>query len=101
MKVNGKFYFDPDDPIYSDHFPGNPVVPGSLVIHAFLKAAARMLTATSPVTVENFRFKKFLRPGKYDFQLQKISSRDEIMTLNCRLLAAEEVVVTGRLRQCS
>ena len=35
----GIFHFDPDDPIYRDHFPGYPVVPGSLVVQAFLDLA--------------------------------------------------------------
>jgi 3-hydroxymyristoyl/3-hydroxydecanoyl-(acyl carrier protein) dehydratase len=34
----GNFFFDPDDGIYRTHFPGYPVVPGSLIVHAFLKA---------------------------------------------------------------
>ncbi|MBU4420644.1 MAG: hypothetical protein KKH84_06520, partial [Proteobacteria bacterium] len=38
MNIKGTFYFDPSDRIYAEHFPGNPVVPGSLIIHAFLKA---------------------------------------------------------------
>ena len=61
----GYFYFDPEDPIYRDHFPGSPVVPGSLVIHAFMEATGRPTGVEAERTATRFRFKQFIQPGKY------------------------------------
>ena len=30
-RYSGTFVFDPRDPVFDEHFPGNPVVPGSLI----------------------------------------------------------------------
>ncbi len=35
--ISGLFFFDPLDKIYKDHFPGTPVVPGSIIISAFVE----------------------------------------------------------------
>lgn len=36
--VTGSFHFPANDPIYADHFPDIPIVPGTLIIHAFVTA---------------------------------------------------------------
>jgi 3-hydroxyacyl-[acyl-carrier-protein] dehydratase len=66
--IAGEFYFDPDDPIYADHFPGRPVVPGSLIVEAFMTAVRPFLKEPwCIILVENFRFRHFISPGRYAF----------------------------------
>ncbi|MCP3924374.1 MAG: hypothetical protein GY714_17500 [Desulfobacterales bacterium] len=62
MKRTGDFYFDPKDEIYREHFPGNPVVPGTVIIKAFID-----LLGESNLRVENFTFRKFLTPGSCSY----------------------------------
>lgn len=91
--MEGTFFFDPADRIYEDHFPGNPVVPGSLLVQAFIQAAGRMGLAAERYTVENFRFKKFVAPGEYPFRIQYGADR-----LKCELYHQNEILVTGTLK---
>lgn len=90
----GYFFFDPQDPIYADHVPGNPVVPGSLIIHAFMTAVTTISTALMPRGIKNFRFKCFLSPGSYAYHIQK--KTDGIIA--CTLLDDQTVVVTGSIQ---
>lgn len=91
--VEGTFFFDPADMIYQFHFPGHPVVPGSVVIHAFMKAVKERGWADDIGEVENFRFKTFVTPGEYSYSLEQKGG-----TLNCRLFKNKKAIVTGRLR---
>jgi len=92
--VAGEFVFDPEDLIYPDHFPGNPVVPGSLIIEAFLRVigSAAKSRGTS-WSVENFRFRRFISPGQYAFRI----SRNSDGSMRCALYDDGRTVVTGVL----
>ena len=56
-----EIFFDPADSIYADHFPGNPVVPGSLITHALLSASRKLGLTGLPPALENFGFKQIGR----------------------------------------
>lgn len=86
----GHFYFDADDPIYRDHFPGCPVVPGSLIVKAFLKIVAQK--KIEPTAIRRFRFKKFVSPGTYAYEMVISTGM-----IDCTLLQAEEVFATGKI----
>lgn len=97
MEIKGTFCFDPLDGIYADHFPGNPVVPGSLIVHAFLKAVKTHGIIPGRCRLENFRFKEFVPPGEYPFSIEKQADR-----LKCRLFKPHsdglKTVVTGTVK---
>jgi len=94
MNIKGTFYFDPSDRIYAEHFPGNPVVPGSLIIHAFLKALKKDGINEKIHTIEKFRFKEFISPGEYNFDIEICKDQ-----MKCRLFRkssdAMKPIVTG------
>jgi 3-hydroxyacyl-[acyl-carrier-protein] dehydratase len=92
--VAGEFVFDPEDLIYPDHFPGNPVVPGSLIIAAFLRVvrSAAEDEGTS-WSVENFRFRRFIPPGRYAFRVSGNSDG----SMKCALYDDGRTVATGIL----
>ena len=90
----GVFYFHPDDGIYRDHFPGYPVVPGSLIVHAFLEAAKEAGLSGGWSTLQNFRFREFLTPGRYPFRMECLESR-----LNCWIYRGDKILVTGVLKK--
>jgi 3-hydroxyacyl-[acyl-carrier-protein] dehydratase len=91
--LNGMFFFDPGDPIYAEHFPGNPVVPGSMIIHAFMLVAEKCGFYLAPVSINNFRFKRFVSPGEYPYRVEIIDKN-----LKCILLDGDsQAVATGTL----
>ncbi|MFZ2448736.1 MAG: hypothetical protein WAW37_20430 [Syntrophobacteraceae bacterium] len=90
--VEGAFFFDPEDRIYADHFPGRPVVPGSVIIRAFMLAAKNLGAGGSARAVRDFRFRKFISPGEYPYRVE-ISGEG----LKCSLFNDNSVVATGML----
>lgn len=94
--LTGLFYFDPADRIYTDHFPGTPIVPGSVIIHAFFSALANHKIDASNGRVTNFRFKKFISPGEYRYTISTGPSK-----YSCRLYTHDKAAVTGEILLCS
>ena len=89
---HGHFFFDPADPIYRDHFPGRPVVPGSLIVNAFMTALDGV-HGQSAWELRRFRFKRFVAPGRYAYQIEYIADGQH----RCRLFDGQAVVATGTL----
>ncbi len=87
---SGSFFFDPADEIYLEHFPGNPVVPGSIIINAFVNTLIKNNITSSNFKIKNFRFKKFISPGEYKFNVTADSSN-----YSCKLYNNEKAAVTG------
>jgi 3-hydroxyacyl-[acyl-carrier-protein] dehydratase len=90
----GFFHFNPDDGIYRDHFPGYPVVPGSLIVNAFLEAAAVAGFSPDNLVAEDFGFREFLVPGRYVFRIEPVTDR-----LHCLIHRNGKKLVTGVLRR--
>ena len=92
-EISGVFFFDPADKIYNEHFKGNPVVPGSIIINAFVDILKKHKTDLADYKVENFRFKKFISPGEYEFNIT-FDSPDYF----CRIIMNDKVAVSGVIR---
>lgn len=94
MEIKGVFYFDPSDKIYKDHFPANPIVPGSVVTGAFLEQAKGAGLSGDGCTLRDFRFREFVTPGEYEFSIRVV-----VNGIECRLYRAADhgskALVTG------
>lgn len=93
MSIKGTFYFDPEDRIYRDHFPGRAVVPGSLIVQAFLEAGKAAGFSAVGGRMENFRFKEFIAPGTYAFSIADMDKGWQ-----CRLYHEGRTVADGILQ---
>jgi 3-hydroxyacyl-[acyl-carrier-protein] dehydratase len=92
--IAGEFFFDPEDFIFADHFPGNPVVPGSLIIEAFMRVVLPVVEEEwETLLVEDFRFRHFISPGRYAFRVTRITDG----AMQCALYAGGRTVATGFL----
>jgi 3-hydroxyacyl-[acyl-carrier-protein] dehydratase len=92
--IAGEFHFDPDDVIYRNHFPGKPVVPGSLIIDAFMRVVGSAAgNRRREWAVENFRFRRFIAPGRYAFRVAGQSDG----SMQCILYDGDRTVVTGKM----
>jgi 3-hydroxyacyl-[acyl-carrier-protein] dehydratase len=92
--IQGVFFFDPKDRIYPDHFPGSPVVPGSVIIHSFYSAAHQAGLLSCGLSIDRFRFKSFVSPGEYEYRIQ-VRKEDII----CALYKGKEIMAEGRLKR--
>lgn len=90
--ISGLFFFDPSDKIYSEHFPENPVVPGSIITDAFVSVIKQKSLKPMGCRIRNFRFKRFITPGEYHYDIIPDASG-----FSCRLYDNKKTAVTGRV----
>ncbi|GAB6163875.1 hypothetical protein JCM12298_30350 [Desulfothermus naphthae] len=92
-KISGNFYFDPDMEIFKTHFPGHPVVPGSMIVDKFISHLKDSKTNSfKKIKIKNFKFLKFISPGKYSFIIEQ-----EKDFYKCMLFKSKLLVATGEI----
>ncbi|MBE1426298.1 3-hydroxyacyl-[acyl-carrier-protein] dehydratase [Desulfomicrobium macestii] len=84
--------FDPADSCFNGHFPGNPVVPGSLVTGLCLQAISSFLGHKGPLHIRRFSFSRFASPGEYALGIE-----DEGGTYLCTLSREDTIFAQGRI----
>jgi 3-hydroxyacyl-[acyl-carrier-protein] dehydratase len=69
-RIRAEVAFDPGEELFGDHFPGRPLVPGSLLIEAMAQAGGWLVLATDAfrrwpllVLVERAKFREPTPPG--------------------------------------
>jgi len=95
--------FSEGDRLFDDHFPGFPVVPGTLLTEAMVQAGGWLIVCTFHFArwpllcmIENAKFRRFVRPG-------------ELLTVHSRLVSdgektchakGEVLIETRRVAEC-
>ena len=81
-----------NEPQFMGHFPGNPIMPGVLLIEAMAQTAgaicARKLSSETSLvyfmTIDNARFRKPVVPGdRVEFHVKKEKQRGNIWKFHC------------------
>lgn len=88
--------FEPGEACFRDHFPDNPVVPGSLVMALCLDCLRQYSKPDAPLTIERFSFARFAPPGRYDLCIDHVAA-----TYRCSLRQGGEVFAQGRIKVCA
>lgn len=89
---DGFIAFENQHPLFQDHFPHVPCVPGSIIIEALRRQVTAVL-GNRPVQVKRFRFLHFVTPGTYAY---KIEGNEETNTVSCLLGTPEKPLAEGR-----
>ena len=89
--MRGVLRFDPAHPLFKDHFPGAPVIPGTLIIRAFLELAAAHLPDMRIAGIRRFRFLRFAPPGfhSWSMTMERRGPAVDACRLRCSLLDRE------------
>jgi 3-hydroxyacyl-[acyl-carrier-protein] dehydratase len=93
--IMGTVHFDTADGIYRDHFPGRPVVPGTLILQGFLTALAGHGPRDETLSVIKLQFKRFLAPGRYAYRIRLTRGEARCAIFEAGAAAAVGTIVLG------
>jgi 3-hydroxymyristoyl/3-hydroxydecanoyl-(acyl carrier protein) dehydratase len=95
MPQSATYSFPNDHPSGAGHFPGNPIIPGALLLDAMLEFLPPD-PSSYPMTLHTAKFLHIVRPGEtvdFSWQDRPGGKRD----FECRLRPAGTLVMTGTL----
>lgn len=98
---------DPEDAIFSGHFPGRPILPGVLIIEAVGQTAAVMMAASAPqgmignallAAVNRFKFFKPVMPGQQvRIETTKLTEAGSMAYIGGTVFVDDGIVASGEL----
>ncbi len=96
-----------NEPFFSGHFPGNPVMPGVLIIEGMVQAGALLFFETLPVDkhdnvcfsgIDRARFRKPVIPGDQLFyEVEIVRRRSRAIIMKATTAVEGECVAEARL----
>lgn len=92
LRLRLSLTFQATDPCFRGHFPGNPVVPGSLFMSLCLDAIREHAAPPGLLTITDFSFARFAHPGSYDLDIQE---QDD--TFECTVSQDGQTFAQGRI----
>ncbi len=92
--IESSLFFPEDHPLFRDHFPGAPRVPGTLLFEALRVEAANRFPDWKIIGMKRFQFRHFVEPGEYTCSL---ALQPETATIRCSLFSGERCMAKGTL----
>ena len=96
-----------NEPHFQGHFPGQPVMPGVLIVEAMAQVAGaislRAAGSDKPslvyfLTIDNAKFRKPVVPGdRLEIKVKKIKKRGNIVRFACEAFVADAMVAEAEI----
>jgi len=108
QRVKGYKNVTINEPFFSGHFPGHPIMPGVLIVEAMAQVSgvlAMEMRKTRPANaifylagINNARFKRPVTPGdRLDMESELLTQRRNLMKFGCRAEVAGELACTAEI----
>ena len=107
QSVQARTLFDPEDPMFAGHFPGNPIVPGVILTEALAQAAGIAAASGFPdesrplfflSAIRGIKFFRPVRPAEQiDLLAEKVGQTENLLQFKVAARVAGTVVVEGQL----
>ncbi len=107
IRCVARMFVDPEDAIFSGHFPGRPILPGVLIIEAMGQTAAVMMAASVPqgtignallAAVNRFKFLKPVMPGqRVRIETEKLTEAGSMVYIGGTVFVDGVIVASGEL----
>lgn len=99
--------FDPGDPMFAGHFPGNPLVPGVILTEALaqtagIAAASGFAAEVAPLfllsAIRSMKFLRAVRPGEeLVLRAERLAQVGDLLQFQTTATVAGSVVAEGQL----
>lgn len=99
--------FLPEEEFFKGHFPGNPIVPGVIIVEALAQAAGILLYVSNPdlkgrmpalAGLDNVKFRKPVRPGdQIKLQAEITRRRSQIWWIKGEAFVGEAKVAEAEI----
>jgi 3-hydroxymyristoyl/3-hydroxydecanoyl-(acyl carrier protein) dehydratase len=99
MSLEKSWYIDAQQPVFAGHFPGNPIMPGVLVLGFLKSLLAEHLV--KPVQIAYIKRQKFMRPvlpgNTLKISINTLQIDGEFIDVNYMAVIAEGPVAKGSI----
>lgn len=96
MQQSAEIHFAPDHPTAAGHFPGNPIIPGALLLDEIVCAITEYADGARATAIRSAKFFRPVRPGE-SVRLSWRSLTNGAIAFECHVSGDETLAATGTI----